>query len=105
MILRGRFTTRRKVLAAVMLLILAVLGYAWQAGMAITQGLETRDMDWNGDGTTSRSEIAQAFYAVTVKKSVDGQRHCNSFYWRSSGEQMRVDCKTVFAPEPAAAKK
>lgn len=104
MILRGRFTTRRKVLAAVMLLILAGLGYAWYVGMAITQGLETQEMDWNADGTTSRSEIAQAFYAVTVKKSVDGQRHCKSFYWRSSGQQMRVDCKTVFAPKPAESK-
>jgi hypothetical protein len=104
MILRGRFTKRRKVLAVVMLLVLGWMGYAWYSGIAITQGLEIRDMDWNGDGTTTRNEIAQAFYAVTVKKAVDGQRHCNSFYRRSTGEQIRVDCKTVFAAEKAAAK-
>ncbi|MEE7546437.1 EF-hand domain-containing protein [Xanthomonas sp. Kuri4-1] len=97
MILRGRFTGRRKALAVVMLLILAWLAYAWHAGMAITQGVETRDMDWNADGTTSRDEIAQAFYAVAVKKTVEGNRHCSLFYWRGSGEQIRMDCKTVFA--------
>ncbi|HBK46267.1 MAG TPA: hypothetical protein DDZ67_07505 [Xanthomonadaceae bacterium] len=99
MILRGRFTARRKALAAIMLLILAWLGYAWHAGMAITQGVETRDMDWNGDGVASRGEIAQAFYAVAVKKSVDGKRHCNTFYWRGSGEQIRVDCRTEFGQD------
>ncbi len=97
MILRGRFTARRKTLAVVMLLILGWLGYAWHAGMAITQGVETRDMDWNGDATVSRNEIAQAFYAVAVKKTVDGKRRCSQFYWRSSGQQIRVDCKTVFS--------
>ncbi|WP_140719044.1 MULTISPECIES: EF-hand domain-containing protein [Gammaproteobacteria] len=101
MILRGKFTARRKALAGVMLVVLAWLGYAWYAGMAITQGVELRDMDWNGDGTASRSEIAQAFYAVAVKKTVDGNRHCSTFYWRGSGQQIRVDCRTVFKQESA----
>ncbi len=99
MILRGRFTARRKALAVIMLLILGWLGYAWYAGLAITQGVETRDMDWNGDGTVSRAEMAQAFYAVAVKKDVDGNRHCSTFYWRSTGEQIRVECRTVFAKD------
>ncbi|MFT4248230.1 MAG: hypothetical protein QM581_09350 [Pseudomonas sp.] len=96
MILRGRFSARRKALAGIMLAVLAWLGYAWYAGIAITQGVEFRDMDWNGDGTASRGEIAQSFYAVAVSKTVDGNRHCSTFYWRGSGQQIRVDCRTVF---------
>ncbi|AKC78952.1 MULTISPECIES: hypothetical protein [Xanthomonas] len=106
MILRGRFTTRRKILLGVIVLILAWLAYAWSVGMAITQGVEFKDMDWNNDGTASRDEIAQSFYAVAVKKTVEGKRHCDLFYWRSTGEQIRVDCRTVFSSgdDKAAAK-
>ncbi len=96
MILRGRFTTRRKILLGVIVLILAWLAYAWSVGMAITQGVEFKDMDWNNDGTASRDEIAQSFYAVAVKKTVEGKRHCNLFYWRKNDQQIRVDCRTVF---------
>ncbi|WAT14069.1 EF-hand domain-containing protein [Xanthomonas fragariae] len=96
MILRGRFTTRRKILLGVIVLILAWLAYAWLVGMAITHGVEFKDMDWNGDGTASRDEIAQSFYAVAVKRTVEGKRHCDLFSWRSSGEQIRVECRTVF---------
>lgn len=99
MILRGRFTARRKALAAIMLVILGWLGYAWYAGMAITQGVEMRDMDWNGDGTVSRQELLQAFYAVAVSKKVDGDRHCSTFYWKRSGQAIRVDCRTEFTPD------
>ncbi|WP_126967557.1 EF-hand domain-containing protein [Xanthomonas arboricola] len=106
MILRGRFTTRRKILLGVIVLILAWLAYAWSVGMAITQGVEFKDMDWNSDGTASRDEIAQSFYAVAVKKTVEDKRHCDLFYWRSTGEQIRVDCRTVFSSggDKAAAK-
>lgn len=106
MILRGQFTTRRKVLLGVIVLILAWLVYAWSVGMAITQGVEFKDMDWNGDGTASREEIAQSFYAVAVKKTVEGKRHCDLFYWRSTEAQIRVDCRTVFntGDDKAAAK-
>ncbi|MCC8618124.1 EF-hand domain-containing protein [Xanthomonas vesicatoria] len=96
MILRGRFTTRRKILLGVIVLILAWLAYAWSVGMAITQGVEFKDMDWNGDGTASRDEIAQSFYAVAVKMTVEGKRHCDLFYWRKNDAQIRVDCRTVF---------
>jgi len=97
MILRGRFTTRRKILLSVIVLILVWLAYAWSAGMAITQGVQLKDMDWNNDNTVSRDEIAQSFYAVAVKKTVEGKRHCDLFYWRKNGQQIRVDCRTVFA--------
>lgn len=96
MILRGQFTRRRKALLILVLVVLGWLGYAWYAGIAITQGLEQQDMDWNGDGTVSRSEVLQAFHAVGVKTTEEGNRHCKAFYWRRSGEQIRVDCRTVF---------
>ena len=96
MILRGQFTRRRKALLILVLVVLGWLGYAWYAGIAITQGLEQQDMDWNGDGTVSRTEVLQSFYAVGVKTTDEGNRHCKAFYWRSSGEQIRVDCRTVF---------
>ncbi len=96
MILRGRFTRRRKALLVLVLIVLAWLGYAWYAGIAITQGIEQKDMDWNGDGTVTRDEILQSFYAVGVTETQDGNRHCRTFVWRRSGEQIRVDCRTVF---------
>lgn len=99
MILRGRFTRRRKALLVMVLVVLAWLGYAWYAGIAITQGIEQKDMDWNGDGTVSRSEVLQAFHAVGVSESQDGNRHCRTFLWRSTGEQIRVDCRTVFGEQ------
>jgi len=98
-ILRGRFTRRRKALLALVLLMLAYLAYAWFAGIAITKGVEQKDMDWNGDGTVSRDEILQAFHAVGVSETQDGNRHCRTFLWRSTGEQIRVDCRTVFQAE------
>ncbi|WMJ68128.1 EF-hand domain-containing protein [Stenotrophomonas sp. 24(2023)] len=101
MILRGKFTRRRKALLVLVLIVLAWLGYAWYAGIAITQGIEQKDMDWNGDGTVTRDEILQAFYAVGVTDTQDGNRHCRTFAWRSSGEQIRVDCKTVFKADDA----
>jgi len=99
MILRGSFTRRRKALLVLILVVLAWLGYAWYANIAITQGIEQQDMDWNGDGTVSRTEVLQAFYAVGVTNQQEGNRHCRTFYWRSNGEQIRVDCKTVFGDE------
>ena len=99
MILRGRFTPRRKALLALVLLALAWLG--WYSGVAITQGVEKEQMDWNGDGQVSRDEFLQAFYAVKVQDSEEGSRHCRSFIWRSSGEEFRRDCRTVFKKDAA----
>ncbi|QNR98216.1 EF-hand domain-containing protein [Stenotrophomonas sp. 169] len=99
MILRGKFTRRRKALLALVLLMLAYLAYAWFAGLAITKGVEQKDMDWNADGTVTRDEILQAFYAVGVSETKEGNRECRTFLWRKSGEQIRVDCRTVFQAE------
>jgi len=102
MILRGQFTRRRKALLILVLVVLGWLGYAWYAGIAITQGLEQQDMDWDGDGTVSRTEVLQSFYAVGVKTTEEGNRHCKAFYWRRTAEQIRVDCRTVFQAETPA---
>ncbi|MCL7713321.1 EF-hand domain-containing protein [Stenotrophomonas mori] len=96
MILRGRFTPRRRALLVLVLLALGWLGWAWYAGIAITRGVEKEQMDWNGDGQVSREEFLQAFYAVKVVDAQDGRRHCRSFIWRRSGEEFRRDCRTVF---------
>lgn len=96
MIFRGRFTTRRKILLGAVLVGSAWLIYAWSAGIAITQGVDEQDLDWNGDGQVSREEVLQAFYAVVIEHSTEGNRQCRSFRWKRSGEEFRVDCKTVF---------
>ncbi|KQN99320.1 MULTISPECIES: hypothetical protein [Stenotrophomonas] len=102
MILRGRFTPRRRALLVLVLLALGWLGWAWYAGIAITRGVEKEQMDWNGDGQVSREEFFQAFYAVTVKDLQEGNRHCRSFLWRRNGEEFRRDCKTVFKADDAS---
>jgi len=98
MILRGRFTRRRKALLLLILIVLGWLAYAGWAGIAITKGVEQKDMDWNSDGTVTRGEILQAFYAVGASDTKDGNRECRTFVWRRTGEQIRVDCRTVFSP-------
>lgn len=98
MILRGRFTRRRKALLVLLVIVLGWLAYAGWAGIAITKGVEQKDMDWNSDGTVSRQEILQAFYAVAATDTKEGNRECRTFVWRRTGEQIRVDCRTVFSP-------
>ena len=78
------------------MLLLGWLGWSWWAGLAITAGLDRAQMDWNGDGVASTAELWQAFHAVTVSRSADGDRQCTTFSWRRSGEVIRVDCRTVF---------
>ena len=96
MILRGPLTPRRKVLLGVLAVLLLGIGWLYWDGAAITAGLPARDMDWNGDGTVTGTEIAQAFYAVTATREREGNRECTTFRWQRSGEAIRVDCRTVF---------
>ena len=102
MIFKGRFSPRRRALLVLVLLALGWLGWAWFAGIAITRGVEKEQMDWNGDGQVSRDEFFQAFYAVKVSDTDEGKRHCRSFTWRSSGEEFRRECRTVFKQEDPA---
>ncbi|UWX04502.1 hypothetical protein H1235_06230 [Pseudoxanthomonas sp. NC8] len=102
MLLRGKLTPRRKLLLAILALALLAIGWAGWVGMAGTRGIETRDMDWNEDGTVSGLEIAQSFYAVTATRQQDGRRECTTFRRFPGGEAIRVDCRTVFEPTEAA---
>jgi hypothetical protein len=90
---------RRKLLFAALAVLVLYSGYAWYAGLAFTAGIETKDMDWNGDGSVSTQETLQSWYAVTVRSTREGRRACNSFYWRGheDGQPIRVDCRTTFS--------
>ena len=96
MLLRGRLTPRRKALLGLLAVLLLAIGWMAWTGVAAVRGDETRDMDWNGDGTVTGTEIAQAFYAVTATREREGNRECTTFRWQRSGEAIRVDCRTVF---------
>ncbi len=99
MLLRGRLTTRRKVLFGLLAVMLLLVGLAGWLGMAATRGIETRDMDWNADGTVGRAEILQSLYAVTAHRETEDNRECTTFRWFRGGEVIRVDCQTVFRSE------
>jgi hypothetical protein len=93
--------TRRKLLFAFIALALVYLAYARHAGLAFAMGTPTQEMDWNNDGTVSMQEIAQSWYAVTVRTSKQGARTCQSYYRRGheSEDALRVACKTTFAAQ------
>ncbi len=93
----GRFSARRKVVAGLLVLLVAYLGYAFYVGLAFTTGIPNSDMDWDGNGVVTGNEIAQSWYAVAVTKTREGRRECSEFHWRSSGESIRVDCRTTMS--------
>ena len=101
---RTAFTPRRKALLVFIALLLAVVGWLHFTGAAGTSGIPSKDMDWNGDGTVTQGEIAQAVFSVVVEQKQDGNRQCNTFAWRSGAGTIRMDCKTVFQADAAAAK-
>lgn len=94
----NRFSTRRKALLALVIIALAVVAWLSYIGAAGISGIATKDMDWDGDGTVTRQEILQAFHAVVVTKTSEGQRECAAYYWRSDKRPIRVDCRTTMAP-------
>ena len=94
----NRFSTRRKALLALVIIALAIVAWLSYIGAAGISGIATKDMDWDGDGTVTRQEILQAFHAVAVTKTSEGQRECAAYYWRSDKRPIRVDCQTTMAP-------
>jgi hypothetical protein len=102
MLLRGKLTPRRKLLLGILAVLLLAVGWAGWAGMAATRGVETEDMDWNGDGTVTRTEIFQSFYAVTATRAREGNRECTTFRRGRAGEVIRMDCQTVFGEDKPA---
>ena len=89
---------RRKALLALMALMLAGVAWLHFTGAAGISGMETREMDWDGDGTVTRQEIFQSFHAVVVTKTKEGQRECSAYQWRKDQRPIRVDCRTTMAP-------
>ena len=96
---RRLFSTRRKALLGLIVIALGVVGWLQYIGAAGISGMPTQDMDWNADSTVTQQEIFQAFHAVSVEKTSEGQRECSSYYWRADKRPIRVDCRTVMAAE------
>ncbi|MEP6908394.1 MAG: hypothetical protein ABI858_10510 [Pseudoxanthomonas sp.] len=95
---RSRFSTRRKALLGLVLIALAVVGWLQYIGAAGISGIPTKEMDWDADGMVTQQEIMQAFYAVGVEKTHQGQRECSEYFWRDGRRGIRVDCRTNLAP-------
>ncbi|HEY5851300.1 MAG TPA: EF-hand domain-containing protein [Lysobacter sp.] len=101
MIARGKFSTRRKALLGLVLVLLAAVAWLHFTGAAATRGLERKQMDWNNDGEVTPREMLQSLYAVQVKVTHEGARECRAYSWRGSTETLRVDCRTSMQPAPA----
>lgn len=97
--MRKTFSTRRKALLGLVAIALALVAWLHFTGAAGISGISTKDMDWNGDGSVTQQEILQAFHAVGVRKTREGQRECSSYYWRKDQRSIRVECRTTLAPE------
>lgn len=95
---RGKFTTRRKALLGLVLVLLAVVAWLHFTGSAATRGLERKQMDWDNNGQVTMREMLQSFYAVKVEISHEGARECRAYSWRGSSETLRVDCRTTMQP-------
>lgn len=99
--IRRRRWVRRRALLALGLLVLATAGWMYVNSVAGISGMPTSDMDWDGDGSVTRTEILQAWYAVAVKRTRDGSRTCSAYHWRGEATSLRVDCRTEFKPVQA----
>ncbi|WP_454831986.1 EF-hand domain-containing protein [Pseudoxanthomonas wuyuanensis] len=93
------FSLRRKILIGFVVALLATVAYLHFTGAAGTSGIPSEEMDWDGDGTVTEQEIMQAFYAVVVEKSSEGNRECRAYAWRTDNRPIRLDCKTTFQSE------
>ncbi len=92
---RTLLSTRRKALLGLVAIALAALAWLSYVGAAGISGMPTEDMDWDADGRVTQREILQAFYAVSVRKTRQGQRECSAYAWRSDERAIRVDCRTT----------
>lgn len=97
-----RRSVRRRALLALAVLALALAGWMYVNAVAGVTGMPTRDMDWNADGTVTRSEILQAYYAVGVAQAREGRRACSTYYWRGDQRSIRADCRSGFEPAATA---
>ncbi|HSX65249.1 MAG TPA: EF-hand domain-containing protein [Pseudoxanthomonas sp.] len=95
----GKFSRRRKILLGFVAILLAGAAYLHFTGAAGTSGIPSEEMDWDGDGAVTEQEIMQAFYAVVVEKTSEGNRECRAYAWRADKKPIRLDCKTTFQNE------
>jgi len=95
---KAPFTARRMATLGFFVTLLIIVGWLHFTGAAATQGIERKDMDWNGDGNVTMREMLQSFYAVTVTTTKEGARECRTFAFRGSEQSLRVDCRTVIEP-------
>ncbi len=95
-IISRRNSVRRRALVALAVLVLALAGWMYINSVAGITGMPTSDMDWDGDGSVTRTEMLQAWHAVSVKRSREGARTCAAYHWRGEGTSIRVDCRTEF---------
>ncbi|MFT4256966.1 MAG: hypothetical protein QM599_08430 [Pseudoxanthomonas sp.] len=93
----GKFSSTRRSALGMVVALLVIYGWLHVTDAAILSGTPVKEMDWNGDGAVGMREIAQAFYAVEAKKTVEGNRTCTEYAWHT-GESIRVDCRTEFKP-------
>lgn len=96
----GKFSSTRRSALGLVFALLLILGWLYVTKAAAISGMQVKEMDWDGDGTVSGREIAQAFYAVEAVKTVKGNRTCTEYAWHT-GESIRVDCRTEFKPADA----
>lgn len=103
MAVRARFSPRRKLLLAAMLLLFAAMLVLRLMGVAGFNGTEPRQMDWNDDGVATRDEIVQGYTVVAVSETREGPRTCRHYTrLRERGTPFRVECRVEFAASPDA---
>lgn len=97
---RARFSPRRKLLLAAMLLLFAAMLVLRLMGVAGFNGTEPRQMDWNDDGVATRDEIVQGYTVVAVSETREGPRTCRHYTrLRERGAPFRVECRVEFGGE------
>ena len=100
---RARFSPRRKLLLAAMLLLFAAMLVLRLMGVAGFNGTEPRQMDWNDDGVATRDEIVQGYTVIGIHETREGQRTCRHYArLRERGTPFRVECRVEFAASPHA---
>ena len=97
---RARFSPRRKLLLAAMLLLFAAMLVLRLMGIAGFNGTAPEGMDWNDDGVASRAEILQGYTIIAVDETRDGPRTCRRYVrLRDREAPFRVECRVEFGED------
>jgi len=98
MAFKGRLSNRRIALFATIAVVLLALGWMRYTNAAALSGMPFKEMDWNEDGTLTRTEVLQGFFTVTAVQTRAGNRSCIDYRRRGADESIRVECRTETAP-------